>query len=80
MSESVRVECDPNEFIAELDQLTKHFANVPLELVDGLIDFLDGSGELVRFESHATAGAIKITLHLLERLLEFASATRAGNV
>jgi hypothetical protein len=72
--QTINVECDATPIQTALDELSQ----LPLEIVQGLFDSLDSLGELIRFESSSAAGAIKITLHPSQRLLELTSATRTS--
>ena len=80
MSDNPTLELDATPLTTALAKLSEHLLDIPLEVSEGLLDLFNASGEISRVESHTTAGAIKVTLHPSERLLEFLSTTGAINL
>lgn len=74
---SVNIECDPAPFLGALDLLSAELPNLSGEVRSRLLDLLEGAGELVRFQTSSTLGALKLTLYPSDLLLEFVAASGA---
>ncbi|MCH8839369.1 MAG: hypothetical protein IH831_01575 [Planctomycetes bacterium] len=80
MSVNPTLELNATPLNTVLAILSEHLLDIPLEVLESLLDLFSASGEISRVESHTTAGTIKVTLHPSERLLEFLSTIGAINL
>ena len=80
MSVNPLLELDATPLNTVLAKLSGHLLDIPLEVLESLLDLFSTSGEISRVESHTTGRTIKVTLHPSDRLLEFLSTIGALNL
>lgn len=66
----IKIEMDSEYLDRTLGNLKEHLPDYPREFIDRLIGLIQVPGEFIRLESRTTNGAIKITIHPSDRLLE----------